>query len=225
MEKIVICMGGSVLFPDEVDVSFFKKLNVFLKELSRNHKVFIVVGGGKTARKYIKTGRELGFSENILDQIGIDITRVNAYFLAKLIKTCNEKIPGTIKEAQNVKNNIVVMGGTTPGHSTDMVGAELAESVNADKLIIATNVDGVYTGDPNKYKDSQLIKEMPLEELISKYGTKWEKAGRNMVIDPPALKIINRSKISTYVVNGKNLREIKKLVENQPFIGTTIKTN
>jgi uridylate kinase len=122
-----------------------------------------------------------------------------------------------------MNNPIIVMGGTTPGHSTDMVGAELSEKTNADKFIIATNVDGIYDKDPNKYSDAKQIREISIKQLIQKYGISWEKAGSNVVIDGPALKIIEKAKIPTFIVNGKRLDQLEKAITNQSFDGTIIK--
>jgi uridylate kinase len=104
-----------------------------------------------------------------------------------------------------------------------MVGAELAEKTNASKYIIATNVDGVYDKDPNKYTDAKQLKEISIDDLIRKYGTNWEAAGKNVVIDGPSLEIIKRAKIPTFVLNGKKLNQLEKAITNQQFNGTEIK--
>ena len=67
-----------------------------------------------------------------------------------------------------MKKKIIIIGGTKPGHSTDYVGAELASKINADKLIIATNVDGVFDKDPNKYKKAKQIREITIDKLINR---------------------------------------------------------
>ncbi len=223
MEKIVVSLGGSVILSDEADVHFFKKLVDLLKKLSKKYKIYIVIGGGKTARNYIKLGRELNLDEETLDEIGIDITRINAKLFTELIETSNKKIPFTTDDAKNAKEPIVVMGGTTPGHSTDMVGAELAKKTDAIRYIIATNVDGIYDKDPNKYPDAKQLQEVSIKQLIDEYGTDWKSAGANVVVDGPALKIINEEKIPTFVVNGKRLDQLEKAIENQSFDGTKIK--
>ncbi len=223
MDSIVIVMGGSVVLSDEADPSFYKNFREIIYNIQKNLKIYIVVGGGKTARFYIKMGRKLGFSEEELDQIGISITRVNAKFLSDILKNSNKIIPEAVKDASGNDSQIVVMGGTTPGHSTDMVGAELAEHVDASKLIIATNVDGVYDKDPNSFDDAVKFDEISIEDLIKKYGTRWESAGKNTVIDGPALEIIQRSKIETVVLNGKNINELEKAILGKSFNGTIIK--
>jgi len=223
MESIVISIGGSVILSEDANISFFNELKTLLKKLSKDFKLYLVVGGGKTARTYINFGRKLDFEENILDAIGIDVTKVNAKLLANILEISNKKIPNTTDEAKELKNPIIVMGGTTPGHSTDMVGAELAEKLDASKFIIATNVDGVYDKDPNKFKDAKQIKEVTIRQLIDEYGIEWSAAGKNIVIDGPALEIINRAKIPTFVLNGKRLDQLEKAITNQQFDGTIIK--
>jgi len=222
MEKIVISLGGSVVLSKEADVNFFKKLTNLFEKLSKKYKIYLVIGGGRTARAYIKLGRELKFDEKTLDEIGIDITRLNAKLLTNIIKISNKQIPFTTSEAKKINKPIVVMGGTTPDHSTDMVGAELAEKVKADRYIIATNVDGVYDKDPNKYSDAKQLKNVSIKQLIDEYGTGWDMAGKNVVIDGPALKIIKRAKLKTYVVNGKKLDQLEKSILDQSFNGTKI---
>jgi len=222
MKSIVISIGGSVILSEEADVSFLRKLASLLKKISKQYKIFIIVGGGKIARDYIKLGRELDFDEKTLDSIGIDITRANAAIFANIINESNKKIPCSTDEAEAMDNPIVVMGGTTPGHSTDMVGAELAEKVGADLFIIATNVDGIYDKDPNKYDDAKQLEKVKIDDLIKNYGTNWESAGKNMVIDGPALEIMKKAKLLTYVVNGKRLDQLENAITGRSFDGTKI---
>jgi uridylate kinase len=223
MESIVISIGGSVILSEDTDVTFLKDLKTLLKSISKDFKIYVIVGGGRTARVYIKLGRKLNFEEEFLDEIGIDVTRANAKLLTNIIGISNKVIPKTTDEAKCIDKPIVVMGGTTPGHSTDMVGAELAEKTNSTKFVIATNVDGVYDKDPNKYNNAKQIKEITIDELIKEHGTEWSIAGKNIVIDGPALEIIKRAKIPTFVLNGKKLDELEKALTNQKFIGTIIK--
>jgi len=223
MENIVVSLGGSVILSDEADVNFFKKLVDMLKKLSKKYKIYIVIGGGKTARKYIKLGRDLNLDEEALDQIGIEITRINSKLFTEILGISNKKIPFTTDEARDINKPIVIMGGTTPGHSTDMVGAELAKKTGAIRYIIATNVDGIYDKDPNKYPDAKQLKEISIKQLIDECGTDWKSAGANVVVDGPALGIIQKEKIPTFVVNGKRLGQLEKSIENQSFDGTKIK--
>jgi uridylate kinase len=222
MKSIVVSVGGSIVLSDEANVDFLKQLTVLLKKVSQQFQLFVIVGGGKIARRYIQLGRELGFDEDTLDLIGIDVTRVNARIITNLLGVSNTEIPHTTDDAMNLRFPIVVMGGTDPKHSTDTVGAELAEKTHAVRFVNATNVDGIYDKDPNKFKDAKQLKEVSIDQLIKQYGTKWGTAGKNIFMDEPALEIIKRAKIPTFVVNGKRLDQLEKALLGQPFDGTTI---
>jgi uridylate kinase len=222
MKTVVVSIGGSVVLSEVADAVFLKKLTSLFKAISGEYRLFVIVGGGTIARRYITLGRELGFDEDTLDLIGIDVTRVNARIITNLLGDSNKEIPHTTEEAMKIASPVVVMGGTDPKHSTDTVGAELAQKTNAVRFVNATNVDGIYDKDPNKYKDAKQLKEVPIDQLITQYGTKWGTAGKNIFMDEPALAIIKQAKIPTFVVNGKRLDQLEKALRGQLFDGTTI---
>jgi uridylate kinase len=222
MQTVVVSIGGSVVLSNEADALFLTKLTSLFKKISNEYKLFVIVGGGKIARRYIQLGRELGFDEDTLDLIGIDVTRVNARIITNLLGVSNKEIPHATNEAMKLDFPIVVMGGTDPKHSTDTVGAELAEKTHAVRFVNATNVDGIYDKDPNTYKDAKQLKEISIDQLIRQYGTKWGAAGKNIFMDEPALAIIKRGKITTFIVNGKRLDQLEKALFGQPFDGTKI---
>ena len=78
MDSVVISIGGSVLVPNESDADYLKALALLLKRISQTYKLYVVTGGGRIARYYIKTGRGLGADEHFLDELGIYVTRLNA---------------------------------------------------------------------------------------------------------------------------------------------------
>jgi uridylate kinase len=222
MNTVVVSIGGSVVLSDEANTDFLRRLAGLLKNVGKHYRLFVIVGGGFIARRYIQLGRELGFDEDLLDLIGIDVTRVNARIMTNLLGMSNKEIPRTTDEAFTLSNPIVVMGGTDPKHSTDTVGAELAEKTHAVRFVNATNVDGIYDKDPKKFKDAKQLKDVSIDQLIAQYGTTWGAAGKNIFMDEPALAIIKRAKIPTFVVNGKRLDQLENAMLGQPFDGTTI---
>ena len=68
--KIVITIGGSIIIKG-YDYKKFRDYAKVLQDLSKEHQIFVVVGGGKTARDYIGIARGLEASEAICDDIGI----------------------------------------------------------------------------------------------------------------------------------------------------------
>lgn len=157
--KIVIIIGGSVLMEDS-NPKKFREYAKILRDLSKDHKIWIVIGGGKPAREYIALARSLGANEAQCDDIGIDVTRLNAKLLKiALGDSAYPEIAKNFQEALKFSESkkIVIMGGTEPAHSTDAVGAILAEFVDADILINLTSVDGFYDKDPKNIRMRNFI--------------------------------------------------------------------
>lgn len=222
-ESIVISLGGSVVVADDTTSVYFSELAELIHRFVTKYRIFLVIGGGHPARTYIQRGRKLHLTENQLDEIGIMLTRVNARLLSYVLDAHQEMIPESTDEAAKQDSQIVIMGGTVPGHSTDFVGAELAMKVRAYRYVIATNVDGVYDKDPRKYSDARFLSTVHIDELLEQYGSGWDSAGSNMVIDGPALKLIKDHSLATSVINGKSLKEFEKIFEKKKFHGTEIK--
>lgn len=221
--KIVIAIGGSILLK-EYDHTKFQEYSEILKSLSEEHELFIVVGGGKPAREYIGMARELGAGEAQCDDIGIEVTRINArILLSALGDYAYQRIPENFKEACEFSayGKIIVMGGTEPAHSTDAVSAILAEYVHADKLINLTSVDGMFDKDPNKYSDAKLIKQITADEMIELISGKENKAGTYEIFDMTAIQMIKRSSLETIIVNGFEVENLKKAIDGED-IGTRI---
>ena len=215
--KIVFALGGSVLMPKEgASVDKIKEYaDVFKKIKDKNNEICIVVGGGNTARNYISVAREFA-NESFCDEIGILATRMNSMLLISALNNyAVKKVPENFKDAEIILNlnKIVVMGGTHPAHTTDAVAASLAEYIDADMLVVATNVDGVYDKDPRKYADAKKIKELTTKELLNITGSASIEAGSSTIIDPLASKIIDRAKLKTIVIEGAP-EEILKILNN-----------
>ncbi|MDL2246341.1 UMP kinase [Methanobrevibacter sp. OttesenSCG-928-K11] len=221
--KIVIAIGGSILL-QSYDYKKFQEYSDILKKLNNQHELFVVVGGGKPARDYINIVRELNAGEAQCDDIGIEVTRINAkLLLTSLGDVAYQKIPHNFQEALEYSaiGKIIVMGGTEPAHSTDAVSAILAEYVKADMLINLTSVDGMYTKDPNKYDDAELIDEITAEKMLDFISGKDTKAGTYEFFDMTAIQMIKRSSLKTVIANGYDSQNLLKIINGEK-IGTKI---
>jgi uridylate kinase len=220
--RIVITLGGSVIIRDH-DPQLFQDYAEVLKSINEEHDLFVVVGGGKTARDYIGIARGIGASEALCDDVGIDVTRLNARLLCMALSTfAYPRIPENFHQALEfvTSGRIVVMGGTEPAHSTDAVGSILAEFVGADLLINATSVDGLYDKDPKKHSDAKLFQEVTPSQMMGFLAGNEVKAGTYEFLDHTAIQIIKRSGIKTVILNGENPENIKKALKDR--IGTLI---
>lgn len=216
--RIVLKIGGSLVFPDKIDVELVKNVSKQIISLSKNHEFLIVVGGGKIARDYIGALKSIGKDDTFLDYIGMEVAKLNAsLFMGALGKNAPVEISNDFKHALTTLNlgKIPLLGGTHPGHTTDAVSSMLSEFVGADLFLRFTNVDGVYDKDPRKYQDAKKLSKITHEKLLEIVeGTKAE-AGVNTVIDPLAAKILKRSKIKTIVCGKEELSNIKSVIEGK----------
>ncbi len=225
MEKVVVSLGGSVLVPGEEDARFLADLARILRSVSRQVRLFAVTGGGRVARYYIETGRDLGIPERRLDELGIGITRMNARLLAAALKgRANREPAESYAEAVRLarRHPIVLMAGTAPGHTTDRVSASLARAVRADRIVNATSVDGVYTADPRTHPGAQLLKQIGFEELVRLSGEGHRAAGPSVVFDPVAARVLARDRIPLSVVRGRDLEALEAAILGRPFHGTLV---
>src|SRR5437879_7677547 len=173
MEKVVVSLGGSVLVPGDDDARYLRDLAALFREVSERVKLFIVTGGGRIARYYIETGRELGIGERTLDEFGIAVTRLNARLLAAALNgRANREPAKTYAEAAALgrRHAIVIMAGTRPRHTTARVSPSLARLRHAPRIVNATSVAGGHTDDPQKDPTAALAARMTVPELRDPAG-------------------------------------------------------
>lgn len=232
MPTQIIALGGSLLRPEEAEQRsiWFGQLRQMAVHFEGNgRKLGIVVGGGLPAREAITLAKE-SFSDSYrLDTVGISATRLNATILQQSLIDigCNvsPSIPVTTNEAANLleSHNIVVMGGTNPGHTTDAVAVALARDCGAPHCVIATNVSHIHDSDPRTNPEAKPIEELTLTELAEITGTEALSPGESAAVDPIAVKWAMDSGIRLAVLDGRDFSRVEDALEGRPFIGTLVK--
>ncbi|KYC49940.1 MAG: Uridylate kinase [Candidatus Methanofastidiosum methylothiophilum] len=216
--RIVLKIGGSLVFPDKIDVELIKSVSKQIVSLSKNHEFLIVVGGGTIAREYIGALKSIGKDDTFLDFVGMEVAKLNAsLFMGALGDKAPVEVSNDFKHALSTLylGKIPVLGGTHPGHTTDAVSSMLAEFSGADLFLRFTNVDGVYDKDPRKFPDAKKLQKISHEKLLDIVEGTKAVAGVNTVIDPLAAKILKRSKIKTIVCGKEELNNIKAAIEGK----------
>jgi len=224
MEPVVLSLGGSVLVDEEPDITYIRKLAKILIGISVIRKLYVVTGGGRIARYYIRAGRDLGADESYLDEMGIEVTRLYARLLITALGDhANHSPPRSYDDAVHLGrlHSIVVMGGVSPGITTDAVSALLAERVRASILVNATSVDGAYTADPKQDPNAKRIPSMSYADLAKLIGSHTG-AGPHHVFDALGASVLGRSKIQLAIVDGKDLKNLREALEGKKFKGTLV---
>ena len=221
MKRIVIKLSGRIFGMDNVKI--LKDYARFLVKISKVCQPVIVAGGGHIARRYINHARSSGADESSLDELGIDISRLNAKLLIYALKhRAYPHPPTTLQEIRNAVDSgaIVVTGGLHPGHSTNGTAALIAEKIKASVFLNATDVDGVYDLDPNKYKGAKMYRRIELKKLRNMLVRKESIAGGYDLMDILTLKIIERSKIKTRILKA-DIKTLEKAIKGGS-VGTEI---
>jgi uridylate kinase len=221
--KAVIKLGGFAFSESDGQPLVEKYVELF-KGLVDKHHLVVVAGGGRIARYYIQAAREMDVSESLCDHLGILASRLNARLLVDgLGEHAFPQVPTSVDELKHyfASGKIVGMGGLTPGHSTNAVAAIAAETVKADLFVNATDVDGVYTSDPSRDTKATKLDEVTVDRLSEILSKTEITAGTYDLMDPLALRIIQRSQIPTIILNGRVPDNVLKALQNER-VGTRI---
>jgi len=136
--------------PEDIDTGFVKRFHDCVVARIRDGCSFVlVVGGGKTARRYIDAASLVhSIEDDDKDWLGIHATRMNAHFLRTIFREwAHPKIntnPHDLEDFYQVKEPIIVAGGWRPGFSTDYIAVVLAKYLGFTSILNLSDINGVY---------------------------------------------------------------------------------
>ena len=223
MRKVVLKLSGKV-FNNEDITSVIQAAKYVEEFVIGGGRIAIVTGGGSLARNYIDLASRASVNKSWQDLIGIIASRMNALLLASMLsKYVYFPIPSSIEEFLQgwSTGKVVIMGGLQPGQSTNAVSAAIAELIQADLLINATVVNGIYDKDPRICKDAKLLSKVSISEL-RKYLNQAYMPGKYELMDPVAQGIIERSGLRVIILNARKPENIMKALKGDLSIGTLI---
>jgi uridylate kinase len=199
-KRVLVKLSGEALageaqrgFNHDIITSVVKQL----KELIRQElQVSVVIGGGNFWR-----GRTSGNMDRVkADQIGMLATVMNALYVADVCRA--EGMNAVVQTPFNVgnmtelfskdtalnhmKNGTIVFfaGGTGhPFFSTDTGAALRGCEIDADALLFAKNIDGVYSSDPKLDSNAQKYTNISCQELLRKNLKAIDAAAATLCID------------------------------------------
>lgn len=216
IKRIVIKLSGRLFGID--DSKILKDYAAFFVRISKVCQPVIVAGGGKIARHYISHARSSGADESTLDELGIEVSRLNAKLLIYAMQDKAYPHPPTnLKEVAHAVDSglIVITGGLHPGQSTNATAALIAEKIRASFFLNATDVDGIYDSDPNKNKNAKKFNRIELRKLRNLLVRQESIAGGYDLMDIVALKVIERSKIKTFILKA-DIKTLERAIKGYP---------
>lgn len=222
-ETIVLSLGGSIIVPDTVDHEFIAKFrDMVLSHVKDGKRFMIITGGGKVCRRYQSAGKELGMSEEDLDWVGIEVTKLNAYFMRHVFKDiAHEEIVTDPSVISGIYSDIVIGAGWKPGCSTDLDTVLVAEQIGAKKIANLSNIDYAYDKDPKEFPDAKKIERTTWSEFRKLLPSEWSPS-LNSPFDPVAAKRAEELGLEVAVLNGRNISNLESYLAGEKFEGTLI---
>lgn len=224
MRTVVISLGGSIIIPDKIDVDFLKKFReLILDFVKKGNKFIIVCGGGKVCRDYLDSAKKItSVGSRDLDRLGVKVTEANAELMKCIFSGyAYKKVHSDYNKKINF-DKILISAGFLPGTSTDFDAVMFAKNFRAGQIINLSNIDYVYDKNPKKFKDARPFKQISWKDFRKIVGNKWV-AGLNVPFDPIASRKAQEFGLKVIILNGKNLQNLKNLLNGKKFTGTIIK--
>ena len=217
----VIKVGGSLAEDPERLIELGAKLS----GLAKNYELIVVPGGGIFADSVRDSDKRFSLSIGIshrmailgMDQFGLLLSQIIPNSCATLLLGDAKQLSET--EALPIFLPSRLMFKEDPLENTwdvtsDSITAYVADRLQAAKVILVTDVDGILTKDPKKHADATLIGQLSVEELL--------KLNKRTSVDSFLPKLLVESLIDCYVVNGKNPERIEAILAGQKTICTLI---
>jgi uridylate kinase len=232
--KVAISLGGSLLTGKsnddyvKLDPHRFTRYADVINDLhAEGHQLIVVCGGGKPARYFMDTAKTMGASAEVLDYLGIKSSHINALiFMAALGYVAEQptvyETPGEPFDGRE-PGKVWIGGGHKPGTSTDYRTVQFAEAMEADLVINATDIDGVYTKNPKTNPDAEKISELTFETLEKIIVENTRQApGEYGLFDLAAVELSKKIKIPVAIIDGTDPQEIARAVHGK-HTGSTIR--
>ena len=229
--SILLKLSGEALQGEQgygIDNDILNRIAREISEVSKlGVKVSIVIGGGNIYRGV--SAAAAGMDSTTADYMGMLATAINSIALQHFLEK-----HGLVTRVQSAlelnrvaepyiqrralrhleKGRVVIFAAGTgnPYFTTDTAASLRALEINADIILKATKVNGVYDKDPNKFKDAKMFKSLKYMQVLEK---------ELEIMDSTAISLCKDNKIPICVFNLFQKDNIKKIVMGKK-VGTTV---
>ena len=231
-KRVVLKLSGEALQGKRgygIDSVATKAIAKEIKQIKKlGIQIALVIGGGNIYRGSTAAGQ--GVDRIIADYMGMLATVINGLALqdalekAKVMTRVQTAIDmqelaepyirrRAIRHLEKGRVVIFVAGTGNPYFSTDTAASLRAIEINADVILKATKVDGVYSADPKKHKSAKKFKNLKYIEVLNK-GLK--------VMDATAVSLCMDNSLPIVVFNLTKKGNIKKAILGEG-IGTVVR--
>ena len=231
--RALLKLSGEALAGERGSGLDFHVVEAFAEEIKAVHALGVhlslVVGGGNIIRG--ATASREGLDRVSADYMGMLATVINALALQDVLEKVGvdtrvmtavrmESVAEpyirrrAIRHLEKGRLVIFAAGTGNPFFSTDTAGVLRALEIEAQVILKATNVDGIYTEDPRKHPGASFIRELTYQEAIVK---------NYAVMDANAFGLCKANQLPIVVFNINRPGAIRRVLEGDPDIGTIVR--
>ena len=184
-KRILLKLSGEALSGGKDGILNFEMINsvakVLLKCVNDGVQVAVIVGAGNIWRgaKGVNVDRTRGDSmgmlatainslalEDVFCKAGLDAVAMSAVEVNAFMDRYTPRAANKALESGRVV--IIACGSGSPYFSTDTAGALRAAEIKADAILMAKNIDGIYSADPKLDKNAVRYEEITYKEVLDK---------------------------------------------------------
>jgi aspartokinase-like uncharacterized kinase len=221
VDATIIKVGGSLaLNPEKLKI-----LCRTLSDISQKQRLIIVPGGGEFADTVRALDERFNLSVQSSHQMAILAMDQYGYLLTNLVgNSCLvDKLENVKKVLDSGKIPIFLSSSYFAGAdplpnswdiTSDSIAVYVAGQLGACRIVLITNVDGIFTKDPRKFADAKLISMISAKEL--------ESFEERTSVDKYLPKLLIETKIECYVINGLYPKRIEDIFDHKKTICTLI---
>jgi 5-(aminomethyl)-3-furanmethanol phosphate kinase len=221
MSVTVVKVGGSLaLYPDKL-----RALCNQLSASSKSHRLFIVPGGGEFADVVRNLDKRYSLSDVAAHRMAILGMDQYGFMLADLIPNGvtitaleqAESLWGSGKLPILLPSNLMFKADGLENSwnvTSDSIAMYMANQLYATKLVLITDVDGVYIKDPKKFGDAQFLPRTSAKELLA--------LGNRTSVDKALPKLLSASPMTCFVVNGLFAERVQAVLDDELTVCTEL---
>jgi uridylate kinase len=232
-KRILLKLSGEALRGDDgtpIDIDKADYIAGKIQEVyNLGIQIAVVVGAGNIWRGSMGLGR--GMDRTTADHMGMIGTVMNGLALREALERRN--LPARVQTAIHMnevaepyirlrairhmeKERVVILAGGmgNPYFTTDSAAALRASEIDADIIVKATKVNGVYSADPYEHPDALRYSELTYDDVLLQ---------RLHVMDMTAFTLCQENNIHIMIVNFWNEDDLLRAIKGEREVGTLIR--
>ena len=231
-KRVILKLSGEAMQGAKkhgIDLKVCTSLAKEIKEIkSLGVQVALIVGGGNIFRGETQSN-VMGIDRSVADYMGMLATVINGLALQDALEKIG--VPTRVLTAIEMhevaepyirrravrhleKGRVIVFvaGTGNPYFTTDTTAALRAKEINADVILKATKVDGVYSADPHKVKGAKKFSRVKYIDVLKK---------RLKFMDATAISLCMDNNLPIIIFNFTKPGNIKRVIQGEK-IGTIV---